>query len=85
MTITLHRGQVVHWPPSPSGLAQIEELRRTRVRLFYAAKTGREFRPVIPVAALASIQQRTDPPLPIRNLFGRAAIRRSKTFEVANA
>jgi hypothetical protein len=85
MTILrLDRGQSVPWPPSPRGFAQVVELRRTRVRLFYVCKNGRVRQPVVRAAELADRQANEDqPPLPLFNFFGRAAMRgQSKGFKV---
>jgi hypothetical protein len=72
------RGQPVTWPPAPNGLAQVVELRRTRVRLYYRCRTGRERQPVVPAAALAGLQRGgvggLQPPLPLHNPYGRAAM-----------
>jgi len=40
-TMTLTVGQAVAWRPSPSGFAQICELRRTKVRICYRTKHGK--------------------------------------------
>jgi hypothetical protein len=40
MTITLTTGQPIRWKPSASGIAQIDELRRSCVRVVYRTKRG---------------------------------------------
>jgi hypothetical protein len=79
--ISFATGQAVTWPPAPGRLAQVEELRRTKVRLFYRCRTGRERRPVVPAATLWAMQHaEREPPLPLRNAMGRGCLPRAKAF-----
>ena len=71
-------GQPVHWPAAPRQLAQVAELRRSRVRLFYQCSTGRKRHPIVSAIDLALLQ-RTDPPLPLPTLFGRGIARPRRT------
>jgi len=82
MRVTWQIGQVVQWAPSPNRLAQICELRRTRVRLFYCTRSGRERFPIVDAFHLAGSQDpRLDPPLPLMNVMGRAFVKAAqKTF-----
>lgn len=73
--MTLSRGQMVLWSPAPGGVAQIDELRRTRVRLVYFARTGRMRRPVVPANRV-----RPDPSSLFTNLFGRGVLPQSKQY-----
>lgn len=76
-------GQAVRWPPAPRELAQVVEIRRTCVRLYYRTKKHElERQPIVPAAELEALQRHPhgDLPLPLFNLFNRAIIRRrSKT------
>ncbi len=75
-------GQLVCWPAAPEQLAQVAELRRSRVRIVYRTVSGRWRQPVVKAAALAAIQATADPPpLPLHNPMGRGIVRRQeKTF-----
>lgn len=84
--VTFTTGQPVRWPPAPDQLAQIDELRRTTVRVLYATKTGRLRRPIVRAAELGQLQRDVPPVLPIHNLFGRGILRRhSKSFAMEGA
>lgn len=77
-------GQFVRWPPAPGRVAQVIELRRTCVRLFYRTKKrgGRERRPIVDAHQLATLQDPHDPLLPLSNPFGRGMVkRRVKQFK----
>lgn len=80
--VTFTTGQAVTWPPAPGQLAQVEDLLRANVRLFYRCRTGRVRRPVVAAAALAALQQapHATPPLPIPNPMRRGVLPRAKTF-----
>ena len=78
MTRTLTIGDVVAWPSSPSGLAQVDELRRKKVRLVYRTKGGKFRYATVSVAELCG----PGPLFEMKNLFGRAAFPRTKTFNV---
>ena len=41
-TVTFSKGQTVFWPPAPLKFAEVEDVMRTRVRLFYKHRTGRK-------------------------------------------
>lgn len=74
-------GQAVRWPWAPGGVAQIVELRRSTVRLFYAHGTGLARQPIVDAIELARIQETMTPLLPLSNPYGRAILkRRSKVF-----
>jgi hypothetical protein len=77
-TITLARGQAVAWRASPNGIAQIEELRRKRVRLVYRTKRGTYRRPVVDVARAVADQLLFD----LHNPFNRADVSRSRTYRL---
>jgi hypothetical protein len=74
--VAFRRGQLVPWPPAAGGWAQVVELRRTTVRLYYACRTGRVRQPVVPAAGLAALaaEPQAPPPLPLFNPYGRAAM-----------
>lgn len=74
--ITLQTRQLVNWPPAPTGVAQVDELLRTRVRLFYRTKTGRDRRPLVSAVRLTP---RSD--YLLDNVFLRAVPKRSKEFK----
>lgn len=75
--MTIKNGQLVHWPHAPGQIAQVIELRRRNVRLFYRCRTGRIHQPIVPAK---SIQPASDH-LPLLNPMGRAMIRGVKTFK----
>ena len=79
----LTTGQIVHWPPAPLGWAQVIELRRTKVRLFYVSRRGTDKFPEVNVRYLAAIQDGNGPLLPLFNPLRRACMGRSKRFPVA--
>lgn len=82
-TITLAVGQVVYWPASPTGFAQIDDLRRSNVGLVYpVGRRGTVRRPLVPVGRLAALV--TDCPLlfDLHNPFGRGCLRRTKTYRI---
>ncbi len=81
-SVTLQIGQMVPWPESPDGVAQVDDLHRTRVTILYWRR-GRLCRAQPRAAELATLIRRqplliTEPP----NVFQRAALPRAKTFEV---
>ena len=81
--VRFRTGQIVNWPRSPLGWAQVIELRRTCVRLYYRRKSGREQRPVVNAAKLARVQETRQPPLPLINPYGRGMLRpEEKEFEL---
>ena len=86
MRITLRQGQQVVWPRSPDGVAQVDELRRSRVTLLYR-RGLRVCRAIVSVRRLARIEA-TQPVLPGFELpvnYLDRGIRgdgRVKTFEV---
>ena len=64
------------WAPSPIGIAQVEELRRTRVRICYRRKNGRFRHPIVRISQIAR-----EPLLfAIHNPFNRAVTTKEKTF-----
>jgi hypothetical protein len=81
-----HKGQTVRWPFAPRELAQVVEIRRTCVRLYYVTKKhGLARQPIVHAARLAELQRVKEPPLPIHNLFGRAGMdRRPRPMIAAN-
>jgi hypothetical protein len=81
-TIEFKTGQAVLWPPAPGGLAQIVELRRSTVRLFYRCRSGLVRLPIVNAFELHRLQSvKSDtPPLGMRNALGRGCLPRSKTF-----
>jgi hypothetical protein len=76
---TFELGQSINWPPAPMALAQVVELRRSRVRVLYRCRTGRVRQPLVPARDLAALQE-IEPPLPLPNAMDRAAMRGRKTF-----
>jgi hypothetical protein len=76
MATQLTTGQPVRWPPAPRGFAQVEEVRRKCVRLFYVTKSGRSRRPVVRVDRID-----TGDVLAFPNPFGRAAGMTPRTRE----
>lgn len=76
--VTFFVGQAVPWRHSPSGFAQIVELRRTKVRLFYRTKNGHP-RHALASASSVCIEQLL---FEMDNPYGREFIRKTKTFEV---
>lgn len=82
-SIELETGQLVPWPPAPGGFAQVDELLRRRVTLFYKAGTGRVRHPRVSAALIAELLAATSkrqPLLPMKNALGRGALKRRKTF-----
>lgn len=75
-TITLHVGQAVPWRHSPSGFAQICELRRTRVRLFYRTRNGHDRFALVPAGDVCCQQLLFE----LNNPYNRGQIPRQKTF-----
>jgi hypothetical protein len=71
-------GQLVRWPPAPGKIAQVIELRRTKVRIFYRTRKrgGRERQPIVNAHRLQALQDPNDPLLPLSNPFGRALLKR---------
>ncbi len=78
--ITFAKGDPVPWPPAPGGIAQIDDLRRTCVRLVYAARTGRLRFPVVAAAEVARLAA-ADPVLPMANPMGRGVVRPGRARE----
>ena len=78
---TLFRlGQWVVWPRSPSGFAQVDELRRTRLALLYH-RGGRICRAIVRADRVAE-QQRLQPTLfeMPDNPLGRGVLKREKRY-----
>ena len=78
-TLTLSVGQAVPWPPAPLGIAQVADLRRSRVRLCYPSKNGRMRYPVVRVADLAKHGALL---FDLSNPFNRGVLPRSRTFPI---
>jgi hypothetical protein len=76
-TIQLSLGQVVEWKASPSGYAQVQEFRRTRVRICYERR-GRICHTVV------AVRQLTVPAtlFPITNPFKRAFRPKTRVFRI---
>ncbi|MGB7158153.1 MAG: hypothetical protein WBD40_08815 [Tepidisphaeraceae bacterium] len=72
-------GQAVPWPAAPMGIAQVEELRRTTVRLCYPCKTGRVRHPIVRADKLARLGRLL---LKLDNPFSRGVIQREKIFKL---
>jgi hypothetical protein len=82
-TLELYVGQSVPWAAAPGGVAQVAELLRTRVRLFYPTKRGRPRGVTVRVAALALAMERQPLLIEQRNPFRRGIVRvRRKTFHL---
>jgi hypothetical protein len=82
--VTFHVRQAVAWPFAPLGIAQIEELRRRTVRLWYRCRTGTERRPIVNAEKLAAVQaEQRSPILPIKDPFARGALPREKTYAIS--
>jgi hypothetical protein len=80
--ITLCVGQVLPWPAAPDGMAQVEDLHRTRVSILYGRR-GRLCRARVPAAQLARLlAERPLLPGTPDNPFCRGVVRRAKTFEL---
>ena len=77
-TITLSIGQIVTWPPSPRGDAQICDLRTKKVRLYYKTKNGKDRFALVPAAKIIVPQLLFE----MNNPYDRANIVRSKTYKV---
>jgi len=73
------KGQSVYWPHAPSHLAQVVEIRRTCVRIYYRTKKHRrERQPIVNAGVLAELQKAplpAQPPLPFHNPFRRAQMK----------
>lgn len=83
LRITFSLGQTVYWPAAPKKIAQVVELRRSSVRIFYCCRSGTERQPVVKAAELQKLQAPSEPPLPLHNPFGRAIVRRkAKAFDI---
>lgn len=79
--ITLRLGQAVAWPKAFEGIAQVAELRRTRVRLVYLTKHRRTRHRTLSVAELAAIQARQPLLFDLPdNPFNRGVIPKTKTY-----
>lgn len=86
-TVTFTTGQPVRWPPAYMRTAQVDELRRTCVRLVYVTRRGRLCFTVGNAARLAAVQEPAlgeEAPLIqlTHNPLGRGARPRSKTFAI---
>ena len=57
--VTFSLGQMVPWPAAPGGVAQVCELRRTCVRLYYPTLNGRPRHRTVRAAELAALMRRT--------------------------
>jgi hypothetical protein len=77
--ITFSIGQAVYWPAAPMGIAQVEELRRTTVRLCYPCKSGRVRHPIVRADKLARLGTLL---LTLDNPFSRGVIPREKVFNL---
>jgi hypothetical protein len=77
--LTLRLGQAVSWPHSPSGIAQVDELGRSRVRICYRTARGK-----LRFARVAAGKLAAQQPLlfDLHNPLNRADRRKLKTFEV---
>ena len=78
--ITFTVGEAVPWRAAPCGVAQIAELRRTRVRLCYPTKKGTIRFALIHAQELANRIRKEPLLLAIQNPFNRGIMRRSKEF-----
>jgi hypothetical protein len=76
--VVLRTGQAVPWPYSPTGFAQIVELRRTKVRVFYRTKNGHPRHALAPAGEVCRQQLLFE----LDNPYNRGLIRKSKAFEV---
>lgn len=85
-TIKYSRGTSVRWPPAPLGFAEVVELRRTCVRLYYITKSGRERQPIVSASRVEEIQRHPGDdhqlPLPLFNFFNRAFVPRKECSDV---
>jgi len=63
------------------GIAQICELRRSRVRICYPCKNGRIRQPIVSAAKL----MREPLLIPMENPFNRAVLPRERTFNLEEA
>lgn len=75
--IKLATSQVVPWAPAPGGMAQVEELRRRTVRLYYVCKSGKVRRPIVAPRLL-----RESYFLPLVNPMDRAVMPRSRSYAI---
>ncbi len=85
-SITLRVGQVIPWPAAPMGMAQITELRRSKVRIVYPHKHGRRRSVAQPIVAAAKVAELlTNSPLifQMENLYQRGVVPRSKVFQIS--
>lgn len=88
-TVTFRVGQTVRWPYAYLQVAQVDELRRTCVRLVYGTRRGHTRYRVIPAADLAAIAEEdgrrpgASPLLPLHNPLGRGVLARAKTYTIA--
>lgn len=88
--ITLAIGDPIPWAPAPGGLAQVDELLRSNVVLYYRARSGRIRRPKIAASRVANLiasdaragSAHHSPILPIPNPLGRAARNRFKSYRI---
>lgn len=81
-TVTFRIGQTVVWTRAPSGLAQVEELRRKRMTLLYR-RGARICRCQARVTAVAALQR--DCPTLFQmpeNMLGRGVLKREKTYRI---
>ncbi len=76
-TMTFTTGQAVPWRHAPGGIAQIEDLLRRRVRLFYRCKNGRIRRPLVRASEL-----KDELLFRLHNPFDRGVMPRSKTYRM---
>lgn len=80
--VTFSIGQVVPWPPAPMGMAQVSELRRSKVQLSYPFKNGRIARPLVNADKLAHLQQNLPLLFRLHNIYNRGIVPREKSFKL---
>ena len=76
--VTLYKGQMIHWPRAVGGYAQVDDLRRKKVRLVYRTKRG-TLRFAI-VAAVELAHRQTFMP-GVTNVLDRGLLPAAKTYE----
>lgn len=84
--IQFELGQTVRWPQAPDGIAQIVELRRKNVMIFYRTRRrrkrdgsyagGKIRHPIVRPDVLAAKQHQAEPFLPLINPFHRVILKR---------
>lgn len=81
LQITFRIGQAVPWSASPSGFAQITELRTRTLRIGYRTRRGQWKQPVVALSRVAAQQLLFQ----LDNPYNRGQIQRAKAYDLESA